>query len=205
MIVLLFSVMAGLAALARGVLFTTAVCLALVVSVSVLVGSLRVARAVGAPAWLPGAVAILAFVLVVGGPAYLLAIRGESAAGSATPAEQGSGVDSTGDASTGDPHDGASEQAGDEGATPGGAAPDDAGTSGEHDEHTDTGDQADRTDSGEQGGRTDSGDRSPGSDGSRESTSDSADARPTDPSVDDGPPGGRDGARDGESPGTPGG
>lgn len=134
MIVLLFSVMAGLAALARGVLFTTAVCLALVVSVSALVGSLRLARAVGGPSWLPGAVAILAFVLVVGGPTYLLATRGESAPGSGTPGEQGSGGGSTGEAPTGTPDDVASEQPVDEGAPPGAASSDDAGGSGEHDE-----------------------------------------------------------------------
>lgn len=192
MIVLLFSVMAGLAALARGVLFTTAVCLALVASVSVLVGSLRLARAVGGPSWLPGAVAILAFVLVVGGPAYLLAIRGDSAAGAGTATEQGSGDDSTGDASTGDLDDGGSEQAVDEGATPGSAAPDDAGTSGEHDEPNGTGEHEDGPDSGE---------RSPGSDESGERSVGSADARSTDPSVDDEPLGGRDG--DGESLGTP--
>lgn len=205
MIVLLFSVMAGLAALARGVLFTAAVCLALVVSVAVLVGSLRLARAVGGPAWVPGVVAILAFVLVVGGPVYLLAIRGDSAAGAGTPAEQGSGDDSTGDPPTGDPDDVASEETVDEGATPGAASPDDAGTPGERDEHTDPGDQDGRTDSGKHDGRTDAGDRAPGSDGSGERTSGRADAHSTDRSVGDGQPDGRDDEGDRASPGTPGG
>lgn len=77
MIVLLFSVMAGLATLARGLLFTVAVCLALVASVAVLHASLRIGGMAGGPAWIAGVLAILAFVLVVGGPAYLLAIRTE--------------------------------------------------------------------------------------------------------------------------------
>lgn len=114
--------MAGLAALARGVLFTAAVCLALVVSVSVLFGTLRFARAVGGPAWIPGVLAILAFVLVVGGPAYLLAIRGDS-------------------------DDGGSEQALDDGATPGAASPVDGVASDDRDEHDDSDDHDEHDDS----------------------------------------------------------
>lgn len=129
MIVLLFSVIAGLAALARGVLFTAAACLVLLASVSVLYASLRIARTFGGPAWIPGVLAILAFVLVIGGPAYLLVTREESSRGDVAPDDQTNdhriddrptGDRPTDDASTSDPR-----QAVDEGATTGRESPED--------------------------------------------------------------------------------
>lgn len=199
MIVLLFSVMAGLAALARGVLFTAAVCLALFASVSVLFGSLRLARAVGGPTWIPGALAILAFVLVIGGPAYLLAIRADSALQSATPDDRGSD-DAAGDTPTGDSDGGESARAVDEGATPASASPVDAGASEDIDDSADSDDRDDSADSD---------DHPPGSDGSRARPSDTDDAHPKDPSDGAEPSDVRDGDEDGDgdgaSLGTPGG
>lgn len=100
MIVLLFGVMAGLAWLARGVLFTVAACLVLAASVAVLYVSLRVVGALVGQTWLQGALAILAFVLAIGGPAYLLAVREpstrrEAVSGDPPGADQPAGDDPT--------------------------------------------------------------------------------------------------------------
>lgn len=130
MIVLLFSVIAGLAALARGILFTAAVCLVLLGSVFVLYTSQRIARTFGGPEWIPGALAILAFVLVIGGPAYLLATRDGSSRGTVA-SDDHTNDHTSDDHPTGDrPTDDAAGdpgQAVDDGATTGLGSPDDQG------------------------------------------------------------------------------
>lgn len=73
--VVLLTVMEGLATLARGVLFTAAVCLATFASALLLAGGLRVAGAAFGQTWARGIVAILVFVVAVGGTARLLSRR----------------------------------------------------------------------------------------------------------------------------------
>lgn len=130
MTVLFVDVMDGLAALARGVIFTLAASLVLLGSVFVLYTSLSVTGALIGTTWVRSALAILVFVLVLAGPSYVLAIREPSARDDGEAGSRGTGDrrsdrgtdgDSTEDHATGDRR-AEVDSTGDRDAADGGAA-----------------------------------------------------------------------------------
>lgn len=117
MIVLLVSVMSGLAALARGLGFTFAASLVLLGSVFVLYGTLTVAGAVVGSTLVQTALALVMFVLVIGVPVHFLASRKPSPRDDRPPdgGPSGGDADRADDASTIDPEaPGETEPDGDE-------------------------------------------------------------------------------------------